>query len=65
MKLTRDAIGMIPADYPKSFFRLSNWMSGAFVEDYSTEAEAVAASYASVNGTRYDHKVSKMQMVGA
>ena len=62
MKLNLDSLGRITKEYPTTFFRLTNWMTGTFVADYSTESEAVAASYASKNGTMYDHKVSKMSL---
>ncbi len=65
MKLQRDALGMIPASYPRTFYRLTNWMTGAFVDDYDNHSEAVAASYASKNGTQYDHNVSTMHVTGA
>lgn len=65
MKLQLNELNMIPANYPKKFFRVSTWNTGAFVADFTIEAEAIAASYASLNGTKYDHKVSTMQMVGA
>lgn len=64
MKLQQNEFGTLPAIYPKTFYRLTNWMNGAFVADYDNEAEAVAASYASKNGTRYDHKVSTMHLTG-
>lgn len=60
--LTLDNLGMIPANYPSTFYRLTNWMNGTFVADYATETEAVAASYASKHGGRYDHKVSTMHI---
>lgn len=65
MKLELNENGTIPATYPKTWFRVSTWNTGSFVADYSTEAEAVAASYASKNGTKYDHKVSTMVLTGA
>ena len=65
MQLKLNELGMIPATYPKTFFRVSTWNTGSFVADFSTEAEAIAASCASKNGTKYDHKVSKMHLVGA
>ena len=65
MKLQQDELGMIPANYPKVWFLVSTWNTGSFVADYSTEGEAIAASYASKNGTKYDHKVSTMRLTGA
>lgn len=65
MKLHLDELGMIPADYPKTFYRVETWETGSFVADYSTEAEAVKASYASTHGGRFDHKVSPMHLAGA
>lgn len=65
MELKRDELGMIPASYPKTFYRVTTWATGTLVADYSTEGEAVRASYASNHGGRYDHKVSTMHLVGA
>lgn len=65
MQLKLNDLGMIPANYPKVFFRVSTWNTGSFVADFTTEAEAIVASYASKNGTKYDHKVSTMKLVGA
>lgn len=64
MKLQLDNLGRITKEYPSTFYRLTNWMNGTYVADYSTEAEAISASYASKNGTRYDHKVSTMHIQG-
>lgn len=64
MKLQRGEFGTIPANYPKTFYRLTNWMTGAFIDDYDNQAEAHAASFASKNGTQYDHKVSTMHLTG-
>lgn len=60
MQLKLDEFGRITKDYPSTFYRLTNWMTGAFVDDYSSEAEATKASYASAHGGRYDHKISTM-----
>lgn len=65
MKLHLDELGMIPATYPSTFYRVEDWMTGRRIADYTTEAEAVKASYASNHGGRYDHKVSTMHMAGA
>lgn len=62
MKLQRDELGMIPADYPKVFYRVYHWMTGAFIADFSNEAEAVEFSYVRNHGGRYDHKVATMRM---
>ena len=62
MKLNLDNLGRITPEYPKTFYRLTNWMTGTYVADYSTESEAIQASYASKNGTMYDHKVSEMHI---
>ncbi|MEC9244632.1 MAG: hypothetical protein VYB05_07670 [Pseudomonadota bacterium] len=65
MQLQLDELGLIPASYPKTFYRVEDWRTGRRVADYSTEAEAVKASYASAHGGRFDHKVSTMHMAGA
>lgn len=65
MKLKLDELGMIPASYPKTFYRVSTWNTCAFVADFTTEAEAVRASYARNHGGRFDHKVSTMHLAGA
>jgi len=64
MKLQLNAIGNIPADYPAIWFRVSTYATESFVADYSTEAEAVKASYASTHGGRLDHKVATMRLSG-
>ncbi|GGA64629.1 hypothetical protein [Pelagibacterium lentulum] len=65
MKLKLDALGMIPADYPKTFYRVSTWSTDSYVADYSSEDEAKKASFASTHGGRFDHKVSTMHLAGA
>lgn len=62
MKLELDSLGMVPATYPKKFYRLTTWATGRYVADYDSLSEAKAASYASKNGTKYDHKVSTMEI---
>ena len=59
--------GYIGPDYPKSFFRVAKWGSDRYVADFTTqiEAEKFAISNARATGERYDHKVSKMNMVTA
>lgn len=47
MKLSQNAIGNIPANYPVVWFRVSTWAADTFVADYTTESEAKKASYAS------------------
>jgi len=64
MKLSLNAIGNIPADYPAIWFRVSTWATDSYVADYSTEAEAIKASYASTHGGRLDHKVATMHLSG-
>jgi len=64
MKLSLNAIGNIPADYPAIWFRVSTWANESFVADFTTEAEAVAASYSSNHGGRFDHKVATMKLTG-
>lgn len=64
MQLNLDAIGNIPTDYPAVWFRVSTWARDVFVADYSTEAEAIKASYASNHGGNLDHKVSTMRLTG-
>lgn len=65
MQLNLDSLGMIPANYPKTFYRVTTWATGSFVADFTTEGEAVNASYASNHGGRFDHKVSTMHLTGA
>lgn len=62
MRLQLDELGMIPANYPKTFYRVSDWKSGAFIADFSNEGEATVFSYVSNHGGRYDHKVSTMHL---
>lgn len=40
MQLHLDELGMIPATYPKVFYRVSHWRSDFRVADYSTKIEA-------------------------
>ena len=64
MQLTLDQPGMIPATYPATFYRVSDWRTGRFIADYSTQAEAVKASYASTTGKRFDDSVATMHRTG-
>lgn len=65
MQIKHDEIGFLPANCPKVFYRVENWMTGAFVADFTTRGEAEKASYASNHGGRFDHKVSEMKLIGA
>lgn len=64
MQLHLDELGMIPTNYPKTFYRVSHYRTDFRVADYSTLSEAERASYASVTGERFDHKVSTMFLTG-
>lgn len=65
MQLHLDELGRIPANYPKTFYRVEDWFTGSRVADFTTQAEAEKASYASNHGGRYDHKVSTVHLTGA
>lgn len=65
MQLKLDALGMIPADYPRTFYRVEHYATGRYLADFTTETEAYKFAYASTHGGRYDHKVSTMHMTGA
>lgn len=64
MKLQLDELGMIPATYPKSFYRVEDYRSGRYIADFTSEGEAQAAAYASSTGLRFDHKIASMTLSG-
>lgn len=64
MQLHLNDLGMIPATYPKIFYRVSTWETERRVADYTNEDEARLAARASVHGGRFDHKVSTIYMTG-
>lgn len=43
MRLQLNEHGMIPADYPKTFYRVETWATGYHVADFTNEAEAAEA----------------------
>ena len=55
---------MIPATYPKTFFRVTDWNSGVYIADFDQEGEAVAFSYCTNTGKRFDDRVSTMRLTG-
>jgi hypothetical protein len=67
MQLQLDEYGRIPADWPRSFYRVFDWRTGRRIADFSTSAEAhkFAIDDAAATHCRYDHKVSQMHMTGA
>jgi hypothetical protein len=66
MQLHLDArTGTIPASYPKTWFRVSDWITGRFIADFTTKAEAYECSFSSNTGKRYNDKVSTMRLSGA
>jgi hypothetical protein len=66
-QLPMTALGTIPSDRAKTFYRVESWNTGSFIADFATkaEAQAFAISDAHANGCRYDHKVSTCILKGA
>jgi hypothetical protein len=64
MQLHLDKFGHFTSEYPTKFYRVTHWRTGSHIADFTTHGEAVKASYASVNGERYDHRVSEMHISG-
>ncbi len=66
-QLPMTALGTIPSDRAKTFFRVESWNTGSFIADFATQSEAqdFAISDARANGCRYDHKVSTCILKGA
>ena len=64
MQLKLDVLNNIPANYPAVWYRVTDRNSGRFIADFTTEAEAVAHSYASRTGKRYDDSVAMMRLSG-
>lgn len=63
MQLELDALGMIPATYPKKFYRVEDYKSGKRIADFTTESEARKVAYASYTGLKFDHKICHMTLV--
>lgn len=66
MRLEFDNLGMIPATWPKTFYRVETWNTGSRVADFTTPGEAArfAIADARERGYRYDHKVCAMTLNG-
>ena len=59
-QLSLTALGTIPSDRAKTFYRVESWNTGSFIADFANklEAQSFAIIDARVKGCRYDHKVS-------
>lgn len=66
MQLNLDAMGRIPASYPKTFYRVECWTRGKRIADFDNCAEAhrFAIRHAKENGYKYDHKVAILTLTG-
>lgn len=66
MQLHLDSLGLIPATYPKTFYRVECWNRGKRIADFDNMAEAsrFAIDHAKQTGARYDHKVATMHVRG-
>lgn len=59
-------MGMIPASYPKTFYRVETWSGGHYVADFTTAGEAYsyAIAHDKERGCRFDHRVAQMHLTG-
>lgn len=64
MRLHLDAMGMIPAGYPRTFYRVSDWKSGRRLADFSTPGEAERFAVEDSGRGNLDHKVSALHLSG-
>ena len=66
MRLELDDLGMIPATWPKTFFRVEMYLTGSRVADFTTRGEAgrFAITDARERGCRYDHRIIQMTLGG-
>lgn len=65
MRLQLDQLGMIPADYPRSFFRVSSERTGSRIADFDNRAEAETFAIVDSGKGNRDHRVAAMHMTGA
>jgi len=65
MRLQLDDLGFIPADYPRSFFRVEDERTGKRIADFTTAAEAHKFAIVDSGKGNRDHKVAQMHMTGA
>ena len=66
MRLELNDLGMIPATWPKTFYRVETWNTGSRVADFTTSGEAArfAIADARERGFHYDHRVCQMTLSG-
>lgn len=64
LHLTENYIG---PDYPRTFYRVEDWMRGTRIADFTSRAEAASFAIrdALARGFRFDHKVVELHLTRA
>lgn len=63
-QLSLSPLGLIPLDYPRTFYRVEDWINGKRIADFTSlsEATAFAINDARKTGCRHDHKVCTVRL---